>query len=105
MRCKRELMDNVWVMAPLILILAGLLGLALVFRAMGRQVRKDYRSGRRAKTKSYDQLAVNFAYASAFLILYVGLIRHEWFVSLAFGSFTLGISLTVWLNKPKASQD
>lgn len=95
-----------WVLMRLILILAGLFGLpsVLVLRAMARQVREDYRLGRRARTRGYENLAVRFAYLSAGIVLYVGLIRHEWLLSLAFGGFTLGISMTIWLNKPKSSQ-
>jgi hypothetical protein len=99
-------MHDLWILTRLILILAGLfcLPLVLLFRAMARQVREDYRLGHRARTKSYENLAIRFAYLSAGIVLYVGLVSQEWLVSLAFGGFTLGISMTIWLNKPKSSQ-
>ena len=97
-------MHVTWVQLRLILILLVLfaLPLAIVFRAMGRQVGEDYRLHRKWRTRDYEKLASNFAYLSCFITVFA-LIMREWVLGSAFAAFALAISMTVWLNKPRPS--
>jgi len=95
-------MNNAWVSIRLIVLLIFLFAVPLVFvfRAMGRQIRADYRFGREARTRGYENLATKF------LVIGVGigavaLITRQW-VGLGFCVFILSFSATVWLNKPTA---
>lgn len=97
-------MHVTWVQIRLVTILSVLfaLPLALVFRAMGRQVREDYRLQRHRRTRDYEKLASNFAYLTVFISVFA-LVTREIVVGTAFAAFAFAISMTIWLNKPRPS--
>jgi len=81
----------------------ALLALILLFKAMGRRIRKDYRTGRSQRTKGYDGLAVKFAGIAVFSLLYVGFWRHDWIPAIGFAVFASAFAANFWLSKPSRS--
>jgi len=88
-----------WILLCLAVLI--LVPLVLLFRAIGRQVREDYRLGHTQRTKTYDGLALKFAGIATFSLLYAGFRRHEWIPAIGFAVFAAAFSATFWLNKPK----